>query len=112
MWRRRTWRGRRARGPLGWRGAGDRGCRGSGVADSYVAAPDLAEAPVAAAFAVKVSGDSMMPEYGEGEILIVGPGEAKDGDDCIVRLDEQENFATTFKRVTFEREGNGEVTAV
>ena len=92
----------------------------AGVADDYVAAPDLPETPVAAAFALRVVGDSMMPDYREGEILIVGPagaggsaagaatgaGEPQDGQDCVVRLGENENFATTFKRVYFEREGD------
>ena len=81
----------------------------AGVADAYVPLrPDLPEAlPVGSAFAVRVIGDSMMPEYREGEILIVGPGggEAKDGDDCVVRLGELEQFATTFKRVFFVEEG-------
>jgi len=88
----------------------------AGVADEYVPAPDLPGASVKSAFALKVSGDSMMPEYAEGEIIIVGPGEAMDGDDCVVRLGEGENFATTFKRVFFVRDagmgGGGEVTGV
>jgi repressor LexA len=84
----------------------------AGVADEYVPAPDLPGAPVKSAFALKVSGDSMMPEYGEGEIIIVGPGDAADGDDCVVRLGEGENFATTFKRVFFVRDEGGEVTGV
>lgn len=77
----------------------------AGVADAYVAAPDLPDAPAGALFAVKVTGDSMMPEYREGDVIIVGPGEARDGDDCVVRLSGDENFATTFKRIFFEREG-------
>jgi len=43
----------------------------------------------------------MMPEYAEGEILIVGPfmdGE-EDGRDCVVRTGERENFATAFNGV-------------
>ncbi|HUO08551.1 MAG TPA: XRE family transcriptional regulator [Phycisphaerae bacterium] len=84
----------------------------AGVADEYVPVPDLPEAPVKSAFAVRVSGDSMMPEYGEGEIIIVGPGDAADGDDCVVRLGEGENYATTFKRVFFLRDDAGEVRGV
>jgi len=84
----------------------------AGVADAYVAAPDLPELPAAGLFAVKVLGDSMMPEYREGEVIIVGPGEARDGEDCVVRLGEAENFATTFKRVFFERGEDGEVVGM
>ena len=84
----------------------------AGVADQYVAAPDLPEAPVASAFAVKVIGDSMLPEYQAGDVVIVGAGDPKDGDDCVVRLGELDNFATTFKRVWFEKNADGETTAV
>jgi transcriptional regulator with XRE-family HTH domain len=73
----------------------------AGVADHYVAAPDLPAAPTGAAFALRVLGDSMAPEYREGEILIVAPGEPHDGDDCVVRLGELDHFATTFKRIFF-----------
>ncbi len=45
-------------------------------------------------------------------MIIVGPGEAAEGDDCVVRLGEGENFATTFKRVFFERDAEGEAVAV
>jgi repressor LexA len=79
----------------------------AGVAEEYVPAPEVAGAPVKSAFALRVTGDSMMPEYAEGEIVIVGPGEARDGDDCVVRLGRGANFATTFKRVFFVREGEG-----
>jgi SOS-response transcriptional repressor LexA len=84
----------------------------AGVADDYVPAPDLPNAPVKAAFALRISGDSMAPEYAEGEIIIVGPGDATDGDDCVVRLAESENFATTFKRLYFERNADNEITRV
>ncbi len=84
----------------------------AGIADDYVPAPDLPEAPVKSAFALRISGDSMAPDYTEGEIIIVGPGDAADGDDCVVRLAESENFATTFKRIFFERTANKELTAI
>jgi repressor LexA len=80
-----------------------------------VAAPDLPGAPAETAFALRVLGDSMAPQYREGEILIVGPGEPRDGDDCVVRLGELEHFATTFKRIYFVHEGpesSGSPTAV
>lgn len=86
----------------------------AGVADAYVAAPDLPETPTAALFAVRVVGDSMLPEYREGDILIVGPareGDLRDGDDCVVRLGELENFATTFKRVFYLKDPAGTATA-
>jgi phage repressor protein C with HTH and peptisase S24 domain len=59
---------------------------------------------------VRVTGDSMLPEYREGDILIVGPGQPKDGDDCVVRTGDTENFATTFKRVFFMKSAEGEAT--
>ena len=73
-------------------------------------APDLPETPASALFAVRVTGDSMMPEYREGDILLVGPGEARDGDDCVVRTGELEDFATTFKRVFFLKDAGGKAT--
>ena len=79
----------------------------AGVAEEYVPAPDLPGVPVKSAFALRVTGDSMSPEYAEGEILIVGPGEVRDGEDCVVRLGRGENFSTTFKRVFFVRDAEG-----
>jgi transcriptional regulator with XRE-family HTH domain len=77
----------------------------AGVADQYVPVPDLPDAPTAAAFALRVVGDSMAPDYVEGEILIVAPsGVLQDGADCVVRLGELDHFATTFKRIYFVRE--------
>ncbi len=87
----------------------------AGIADQYVPAPDLPEAPIAAAFAVRIRGDSMTPEYHEGDLVIVGPPGAEgphDGQDCVVRLGELDQFATTFKRVYLERDQTGEPVAV
>ncbi len=85
----------------------------AGVADAYVLVPDLPGVSVKSAFAVRVVGDSMEPEYVEGDILIVGPGAARDGDDCVVRLGEGDgDFATTFKRVYFVAGAGGEVVSV
>jgi len=52
-----------------------------------------------------------MPEYREGDILIVGPGEARDGNDCVVRTGELEDFATTFKRIFFLKDAAGKAVA-
>jgi SOS-response transcriptional repressor LexA len=83
-----------------------------GVADDYVPAPDLPDAPTASAFALKIHGDSMDPDYTDGEIIIVGPStgenQPKDGDDCVVRLGEEDNFATTFKRIYFVKTPEGD----
>ncbi|MGN6368194.1 MAG: helix-turn-helix domain-containing protein [Phycisphaerae bacterium] len=84
----------------------------AGIADDYIPVPDLPTAPVKSAFALRISGDSMAPDYTEGEIIIVGPGDATDGDDCVVRLAESENFATTFKRLFFERNTDNDITAI
>lgn len=78
----------------------------AGVADRYLPVPTGLGAAAAdrggeASFALVVAGDSMEPEYRAGDILIVGSGEARQGDDCLVRLGEAENFATTFKRISF-----------
>ena len=67
------------------------------VADQYVGCPDVNDND---AFAARVSGDSMIPKYREGDIVIFSPAAAcKDGDDCFVRFDDGH---TTFKRVFFE----------
>ena len=88
----------------------------AGIADQYVPAPRSSrDAPLAAAFAVRIRGDSMSPEYCEGEIIIVGPAQLagpQDGDDFVVRLGELEEFATTFKRIYFDRDDSGEPVAV
>lgn len=86
-----------------------------GVADDYVPVPEMPGSPVKSAFALRVEGDSMEPDYREGDILIVGPGEAMDRDDCVVRLGDGANYATTFKRIFFVRTAAGdgeEVVAV
>lgn len=64
------------------------------VADAYIAAPGVDDPD---AFAARVSGDSMMPKYAEGDIVVFSPAAAwKDGADCFVRF---EDGQTTFKRV-------------
>ena len=72
------------------------------VADSYVGCPDLNDPD---AFAARVHGDSMMPKYREGDVVIFSPAAApRDGDDCFVRFDDGQ---TTFKRVFFETADGG-----
>ena len=71
------------------------------VADEYVRVPDVRDAD---AFAARVVGDSMMPEYREGDIVVFSPArELKDGMDCFVRL--EPDHQSTFKRIFFEDAG-------
>ncbi len=87
-----------------------------GVADAYIPAPapptnSIPAAPARTSpaapepsgmFALRITGDSMEPLYRHGDIVVFSARETPgDGDDCLVRLDAQENFATTFKRVEF-----------
>lgn len=74
------------------------------VADSYVAAPDLSDPD---AFAARVTGDSMEPEYREGDVVIFSPArDVRSGMDCFARL--EPDAETTFKRVYLERGAGGE----
>ncbi len=64
------------------------------VAEEYIRCPDLHDGQ---AFATRVVGDSMEPEYHEGDIVVFSPNTpAKSGDDCFVRFDGDDG--TTFKR--------------
>ena len=64
------------------------------VADEYVRCPDVSDPQ---AFAARVVGDSMMPGYLEGDIVVFSPNTPADnGDDCFVRFQDGQ---TTFKRV-------------
>lgn len=68
------------------------------VAAEYVRTPDIDDAD---AFAARVVGASMQPDYREGDIVVFSPGRAVvSGMDCFVRL--EPNSETTFKRVFFE----------
>ena len=63
------------------------------IAEEYVRCPDLADPQ---AFAARIVGDSMEPEFFEGDIVVFSPNtEPRDGIDCFVRFDDGE---TTFKR--------------
>jgi phage repressor protein C with HTH and peptisase S24 domain len=69
-----------------------------GVADDYVRCPDLHDPN---AFAVRVVGDSMEPNFKEGNIVVFSPAaQVQNGDDCFVRFSTPHE--TTFKRVFFE----------
>lgn len=87
-----------------------------GVADAYVSAPAVTSDSIPTAktpadpkiqtdsdmFALRITGDSMEPLYRHGDIVVFSARETPcDGDDCLVRLDAQENFSTTFKRIQF-----------
>ena len=72
------------------------------VADEYIGCPDVRDAD---AFATRVSGDSMMPKYRDGDIVIFSPAKSpRNGDDCFVRF---EDGQTTFKRAFFENDDAG-----
>ena len=74
------------------------------IADEYISTPDLYDAQ---AFAARVVGDSMAPDYREGDVVVFSPErDTPDGADCFVRLDRDNE--TTFKRVYFERDGEME----
>jgi SOS-response transcriptional repressor LexA len=73
------------------------------VADDYIGCPDVHDRD---AFAARVSGDSMAPKYGEGDIVVFSPAaQPKNGDDCFVRFTDGQ---TTFKRAFFENDESGE----
>ncbi len=70
------------------------------VADDYIRCPDVHDPH---AFAARVVGDSMEPNYREGDIVIFAPSQpARSGDDCFVRF--TEDRGTTFKRLYQDRE--------
>lgn len=74
------------------------------VADDYVRVPDLADPD---AFAARIVGDSMQPDYREGDVVVFSPAaEVRSGVDCFARLEPDQE--TTFKRVYFEADGAGE----
>jgi SOS-response transcriptional repressor LexA len=75
------------------------------VADEYVRAPDVQDPD---AFAARVVGDSMLPDYREGDVVVFSPArEVKNGMDCFARL--EPDHQSTFKRVYFEEAPGGEV---
>lgn len=80
----------------------------AGMADEYVEDsgdydPD--------SFAARITGESMMPEYREGDIVTFSPlRDVKSGMDCFVRL--EPDSEVTFKRVYFEPADAADESAV
>ncbi|GAB4385433.1 MAG: hypothetical protein Kow0022_11280 [Phycisphaerales bacterium] len=75
------------------------------VADEYVRCPGLTDPD---AFAARIVGDSMMPEYREGDIVVFSPARrVASGDDCFVRI--APDHESTFKRVYFEGQPGSEL---
>ena len=73
------------------------------VADEYVRCPDLHDPD---AFAARVVGNSMEPDYREGDIVVFSPArDVRNGADCFVRL--EPDHESTFKRVYFEQDHDG-----
>jgi repressor LexA len=73
------------------------------VADEYVRCPDLDDPDT---FATRVVGDSMLPDYREGDIVIFSPARpVRNGADCFVRI--EPDHESTFKRVYFEAAPDG-----
>lgn len=73
------------------------------VGDEYIRTPDLHDPD---AFAARVVGDSMEPDYREGDIVVFSPARpVGDGADCFVRF--EPDHESTFKRVYFQRDEGG-----
>ncbi len=67
------------------------------VANEYIRCPDIHDSQ---AFAARVVGDSMEPDYHEGDIVIFAPNaQATEGCDCFVKFDDGR---TTFTRIFFD----------
>lgn len=76
----------------------------AGIADEYVRSPDVDDPD---AFAARVVGNSMEPDYREGDIVVFSPiKEVRDGMDCFVRL--EPDHESTFKRIYFENDDTGD----
>lgn len=72
-------------------------------AAEYVHTPDLTDPD---AFACRVVGDSMLPDYREGDVVVFSPARpVKSGMDCFARI--EPDHESTFKRVYIEADGAG-----
>lgn len=70
----------------------------AGIADDYVRSPNLGDRE---AFAARITGESMMPDYHDGDIVIFSPAQAiANGSDCFVRFEDRQE--STFKRIFFD----------
>jgi phage repressor protein C with HTH and peptisase S24 domain len=70
------------------------------IADEYIRVPDPTDPD---AFACRVCGDSMAPDYRDGDIVVFSPARTVvAGFDCFVRLEPDHD--TTFKRAFFEQD--------
>jgi len=80
----------------------------AGVGDDVVLVPGytgLHGANDPDAFAATVCGDSMLPEYRAGDVVVFSPlADVVDGSDCFARL--EPDHESTFKRVFFEADGD------
>lgn len=74
--------------------------KAAGTSREFLSCPEIGDQDV---FAARVEGDSMIPRYRQGDIVIFAPSlPARDGDDCFVRFGDGQ---TTFKRIFFEADG-------
>jgi len=74
------------------------------IADEYVSVPGMTDPD---AFAARVCGESMLPDYREGDLVVFSPiADTPPGSDCFVRLERDDE--TTFKRVFFETGEDGQ----
>jgi phage repressor protein C with HTH and peptisase S24 domain len=80
-----------------------------GVADGYIAVPDIADPN---AFGFYAAGDSMEPDFADGTLLIASPNTpAFDGDPCFIRFSPTcQEGGCSFKKVYFMP--NGQVRLV
>jgi repressor LexA len=71
------------------------------IADEYISCPDVTDPD---AFAARVVGDSMEPDYREGDLVIFSPLlPTPSGADCFVRFERDAH--TTFKRIYVDDDG-------
>jgi len=74
------------------------------VADQYLPRPPGLTDPDA--FAARVTGESMSPDYRPGDLVFFSPlADTPDGADCFVRLEDEHDV--TFKRVRFFEQPEG-----
>ncbi len=74
----------------------------AGTPDGYVRAPNLTDAD---AFALRVVGDSMRPDYREGDIVVFSPlQKVRSGADCFAMFGPDRQAA--FQRAYFENENS------